>query len=106
MVILALSSVAFNHVDGTLSSLPADFNEAIKKSFNIDYNQTVYNSRVGLGFTIGASSLLVLYEAVLIILRFINASFTGKDVKVFLSVVSGDSFSSLFHLFSYSEYLR
>jgi len=90
VVILVISSVALDHIEGTfLSSISPELNEQIKTYVNVDYNLMIRNSRVSLSITVGLSSFLILYEAIVVILRFINSFFVSKKVKVLLSFVSG-----------------
>lgn len=90
VAVLIISSIALNRIEDNFPPVPSEENEIIKKNLNVDYNQMIIIFTTGSEIAIALAAFIILYEIMVIIIRFVNVNLINKKIKVFLSLVSAD----------------
>lgn len=68
--------------------VPSNTDEAIQSLVGFNYVSMIFNSLSAGGTGVGISLLFMIYEVVVIILRFLNIGLVNLKIKIFLGIVS------------------
>lgn len=84
---LIASAIAYDHVKDLPNRNNVALNNLVQSVADINYRSFVFNSIAGGATGIGISILVLIYEMLPIILRFLNIGLINYKIKIFLGIV-------------------